>query len=846
MATSLRSSDQQSAADHADAADAPLREYVRTKQSVGELLRELHECAVRSTPWLSERAHRLVARLAEDRFQLVVVGQFKRGKSSLMNAIVGRPLLPTGTIPVTSVVTSLRYGSRTRVVIRRAGRVLEEEVSVEALAEFVTERGNPDNRKQVVSAQVEVPVPFLRRGLRFIDTPGIGSAYERNTATTLAFMPEADAAIFVTGADAPLSQSELEFLDAVRQHVSKIFFVLNKIDQVALPDREEVISYTSRVLAQRLGVDAITMFPMSASQALGANGAEPGPREDSGLLSFEAALATFLDHERRTVFLVSLLDRGIRLLEEMQFTRQLRSAVADTPAADDPRAAMRQRYEDQDQQRRAAVTRARARVDAWLQSVLNPALERFAIETREGLLAGLATVTKARPTKGTVPEAAVDWINTEIQRRAIAWLGEMGERVNHCVEELAGETLPTIEHLIRNTIQLAASAYGVRPEPLAERLPDDSTGLFHWERLIFEPPTFIPTLKGAPESPAGVARALAARLMPHRLSQDIPRLVDSAMNVCREMVVVFLQECVAAMDAASANVLDAERARIGQAIQPKETQTASSIDDASGLLESLLSRLAAVRQALVTGELPSSTSIEAARPMRVHPPAPSSHSGSGATPSRKVVTGTCVICAAMSDAVYDFLCHHQYAITVDRAVQQEFVATRGLCPTHTWHLEQLASPRGLADSYPLLLDDAAARLESAIGLPIAGMRMAVDTLIGSASMCPGCLTTERAQQAAAETLIRALAESPSRLGRQWVCLKHLRLLLAALDEARAEGLIREQVRRLKDVAESMREYVLKMDARRRELITDEEVRAYRVGLVLLSGERYLVVTAPEE
>ena len=116
--------EQRPTVDAADGVDAPLRAYARTKQSVGVILRELHQIAECSTPWISERAHDLVSRLAEDRFQLVVVGQFKRGKSSLMNAIVGQPLLPTGTIPVTSAVTSLRYGSSTRLLIRRAGRAL--------------------------------------------------------------------------------------------------------------------------------------------------------------------------------------------------------------------------------------------------------------------------------------------------------------------------------------------------------------------------------------------------------------------------------------------------------------------------------------------------------------------------------------------------------------------------------------------------------------------------------------------------------------------------------------------------------------------------------------------------
>jgi len=327
-----RSDPKASVGERQDEPEAPLRAYVQAKQSVAQLLRELQEFAGRSAPWAVERVHDLMVRLGEDRFQLVVVGQFKRGKSSLMNAILGRALLPTGTIPVTSAITSLRYGSPLRAVIRRADQALDQQIPIAALPDFITERGNPDNEKQVLSAAIEVPAPFLRRGLHFVDTPGIGSAHEHNTATTLAFLPEADAAIFVTGADGPLSDNELQFLDAVRQHVRKLFFVLNKIDQLSSGEREETISYTSDLLAKRLGTDTIRLFPFSAAQALAAKHGDAEAWAASGLLALESALATFLNDERRTVFLVAVLDRAIGALDETRFMLGLRQRAAEQAA----------------------------------------------------------------------------------------------------------------------------------------------------------------------------------------------------------------------------------------------------------------------------------------------------------------------------------------------------------------------------------------------------------------------------------------------------------------------------------------------------------------------------------
>jgi predicted GTPase len=91
------------------------------------------------------------------------------------------------------------------------------------LAGFVTERGNPGNEKGLIEARVELPERFLRRGLHFIDTPGIGSARQENTATTYEFLPEADAVIFVTSVEAPLSAAEEDFLHEIRAQVRRLF-----------------------------------------------------------------------------------------------------------------------------------------------------------------------------------------------------------------------------------------------------------------------------------------------------------------------------------------------------------------------------------------------------------------------------------------------------------------------------------------------------------------------------------------------------------------------------------------------------------------------------------------------
>ena len=130
----------------------------------------------------------LAERIAAGRFYVACVGQFKRGKSTLINALVGLDVHPTGVLPVTTVVTVLREGPRLPARVRFTdGRV--EEIDPEALARYVTEDENPDNAKQVAVVEIALPSPLLHSGMCLVYTPGLGSVFEANTAVTEGFVP---------------------------------------------------------------------------------------------------------------------------------------------------------------------------------------------------------------------------------------------------------------------------------------------------------------------------------------------------------------------------------------------------------------------------------------------------------------------------------------------------------------------------------------------------------------------------------------------------------------------------------------------------------------------------------
>jgi GTPase Era involved in 16S rRNA processing len=294
----------------------PLRQYTLAKQEVSACIRQLKQSFETSGDQdRSARSQDLLVKLAEDRFNLAVVGQFKRGKSSLMNAVIERDLLPTGVLPLTSVITALCFGPQARAMLQFKGWSLEQEISLDELADYVTERGNPGNEKNLQIAQVEVPVPFLRRGLYFIDTPGIGSAQHANTATTYEFLPQADAIIFVTSVEAPLSEAEEIFLRDVRRQVRQLFVVVNKMDLVTSNERDEILDYLRTGIERALAVTEVRLYPLSARQGLEAKlKADAENLQQSGLKQFETDLTEFLVGEKSRVFLISILDRALSLL----------------------------------------------------------------------------------------------------------------------------------------------------------------------------------------------------------------------------------------------------------------------------------------------------------------------------------------------------------------------------------------------------------------------------------------------------------------------------------------------------------------------------------------------------
>ena len=306
-----------------------LKQYEQKKFALAEIIRATQAIDTKDGALLSE-ARELQARLAEDRFNVMVVGRFSRGKSTLMNALLGGNYLPTGIVPLTSVITTVRYGSRKQVVLHFTGTGLAREAPLSQLAEYVTQRENPGNVKKLAYAEVQFPIELLRRGFFFVDSPGLGSPIIENTLTTERFLPQADAFVLVTSYESPLSVEEDRILQRIRNANKKLYIAMNKQDTVGPEDRDEAIKFVRKRLKQFGFAEEPQIFSISAKEALGAKQTQNATQlERSGLQAFETELLRFLIEERAQWFLTNMYKRTMNFLLE-------RSHAEQSPGVEDP------------------------------------------------------------------------------------------------------------------------------------------------------------------------------------------------------------------------------------------------------------------------------------------------------------------------------------------------------------------------------------------------------------------------------------------------------------------------------------------------------------------------------
>ncbi|MCA1782439.1 MAG: dynamin family protein [Intrasporangiaceae bacterium] len=249
------------------------------------------------------------------RLRVLVAGEAKRGKSSLINALLEREILPTGVTPLTSVTTTvsaLGEGAVEHVTVQ-FGDGSRIDAPLAELAAFVTEAANPDNTRDVRDVTVRVDSPLLSAyALDLVDTPGIGSVYAHNTVEAHAAFAQLDAAVLVLSVDPPITAAERDLLGDILIGSVRTFVVVNKADRFTTDEVEESLAFTRAVCLQLAGEDLV---PRACSVLRGA--------DDPGFSAFRRELLEYLAQRGGADVRVALAGHTRRALSGMREHRRV-------------------------------------------------------------------------------------------------------------------------------------------------------------------------------------------------------------------------------------------------------------------------------------------------------------------------------------------------------------------------------------------------------------------------------------------------------------------------------------------------------------------------------------------
>ncbi|MDF2540655.1 MAG: hypothetical protein K0S47_373 [Herbinix sp.] len=196
------------------------------------------------------------------RFQVAVVGEFKRGKSSLINALLGADILPSDVTPTTATINRITYGNQASAqLIYKDGR--KEAIVIDQLCDYVTKLNDQADLTSgtIKEAVITYPVEICRNNIEIIDTPGLNDD-ERMTEVTLDMLQHIDAAIVTISAVSPVSKTEQNLIAQLikRDNIETILFVVTYIDQIDEDDRERLLDN----IKQRISTDTLKLFDQSS------------------------------------------------------------------------------------------------------------------------------------------------------------------------------------------------------------------------------------------------------------------------------------------------------------------------------------------------------------------------------------------------------------------------------------------------------------------------------------------------------------------------------------------------------------------------------------------------------
>jgi len=565
--------------------------------------------------------HELGVRLQKGRFHLAILGQFKRGKSSFINALLGEPLLPTAIVPLTALPTFVRAGPTREASVHFEGDRPASTVRADSaqkiasfIGRYVAEPSNPHNREGVERVEVRHPSSLLMHGVVLIDTPGVGSTFRHNTEATLNFLPQCDAALFIVSADPPITEVELAFLKEVKSKVQRIVFVLNKADLLSAEEQTIALEFLRRTISESAGLGpSPTLFPVSSRQALEAKAKnDPELWNRSGMAAVEQYLLAFLATEKTAALSVSIARKAAAVIADAGLELRLTAQSLEMPLADLENRLKRfeEKIAEAEQQRitaRDLLTGCRNRMVNVLEEQAEALRKKYRKTLRETVQRVLAST--AVPDEEAARAALAEAIPTFFEHE----LGNMSRSFNQRVAEALKPHEKRASDIIDEVRRYAAQLFEIPYQPPESESAYVTVSEPYWvthkwsASLMPIPEGFFDRLLPAP---------WRYKRMHKRLDARIEDLVVSNVENLRWSTLQNLdtsfRRFASDLDERLRLTIEATRGAIRAALEKRRTH-AESIAEEVGRLRTLLAeldRIGSALSALCAGEKRASAAQE--------------------------------------------------------------------------------------------------------------------------------------------------------------------------------------------------------------------------------------------
>lgn len=456
-------------------------------------------------------------KLEKSQFNLAVLGQFKRGKSTLINALLGEEILPTGVLPLTAIITRLSYArERKAKVLFFNGQ--QEKIDLSDLAQYVTEKANPKNKKRVKQVNIYYPSPLLKKGVVLIDTPGIGSIYQNNTKVTENYIKYADAVIFILAVDPPMTEEEVNFLNTVKDIANKMVFVLNKVDLVGYKEQQEILEFSKEVIQERTGMKQVSIYPLSAKKAL--EGSFSADRQSQ---NFIQGLEKLILEQKGKIIINSVNNKILRVAERLLFNLKLEMKIIMEPLEnlEEKIKTAREQLQVIEKRKKDFIYLFRGEIEELIK-ILDEDVASFKAKETERLQNEVSKELLTKK-KGNIQEEVENYLEKEIKRSFEKWRQQEKEKLDQLLQTKTEEFVSEINKIIKEIQGVFVKLFDIdffQLTPVDEIIESKD---FYYQ--IKEVNTFYPKLELANFSTL-LPTFISNKLISRKVKEEVMRQVD--------------------------------------------------------------------------------------------------------------------------------------------------------------------------------------------------------------------------------------------------------------------------------------------------------------------------------